>query len=589
MQVVAQKMPNLRFLSNKNPTRFQYRRKRKTAVVWTLSTLALLFLLNGCARPEKKPTKREIATISNHQFLKQKYFDPWTLTSENPQNPIPFYAAHGNTGGLVDANGDYIEKYVAGRYRNHRLEQVTKPKPETPLNASGVFPYQQTIDFQNGTFQTQQGSQLRTIQLGGRSTSQWQKLWRDSDIVIEGDPEAQQVTHANLFYLLSSTFAGSTHSLPPMGLSSNVYNGRIFWDADVWMLPALIVQHPAAARSIVAYRFKTLPQAKRNARAHGLPGAEYAWESTDTGEETASAGFAAERHVTSGVAFAAWQYYLWTGDRNYLKTEGWPILQATAQYWAKRARLESDGRFHIRRVLGPDETSRIKDDNAYTNAGARANLRWAVRAAKILGEKPDVNWTKVADRIYLPFDKKLGIIAQYERMRHNLRARQADAMLLLHPLDEPLNDKSAGRMLDWYVAHTNDKGPAMTSAIHSIVAARLGRSTQAMQEFRESYRPFMRGPWAAFAEKRGTNDVYFLTGMGGSLQSILYGFAGLQARPIDETGRGRRLIADVHAALWADPHLPPGWKSLKIKGIRFRGQTLDLNIAADNSMTVQKH
>ena len=33
-----------------------------------------------------------------------------------------------------------------------------------------------------------------------------------------------------------------------------------------------------------------------------------------------------ERHITADVGWAAWQYYLWTGDKAYLAKEGWPVL-----------------------------------------------------------------------------------------------------------------------------------------------------------------------------------------------------------------------------------------------------------------------
>ena len=222
---------------------------------------------------------------------------------------------------------------------------------------------------------------VRCITQGANVDIDWPHIWQTSDIVIDGDPEAQQVTHANLFYLLSSTFPGSTYSIPPMGLSSNVYGGHIFWDADVWMLPALIVQHPEYAKPIVDYRFKLLAQAKKNAKAHGYAGAEYPWESADTGKEEAPGEFAQERHITADVAFAAWQWYLWTGDNAYLKREGWPLLQATAQYWVSRVTKGTDGKYHIKGVLSPDETAGLVDDDAYTNAVVRYNLQAATRAA----------------------------------------------------------------------------------------------------------------------------------------------------------------------------------------------------------------
>ncbi len=94
--------------------------------------------------------------------------------------------------------------------------------------------------------------------------------------------------------------------------------------------------------SIIDYRFKTLGQAKKNAAAHGYQGAEYAWESADTGKEMVGAEFAKERHITADVGWAAWQYYLWTGDKSYLKNEGWPILQAYADYWLSRVTKGTD-------------------------------------------------------------------------------------------------------------------------------------------------------------------------------------------------------------------------------------------------------
>ena len=301
-----------------------------------------------------------------------------------------------------------------------------------------------------------------------------------------------------------------------MGLSSNVYGGHIFWDADVWMLPALIVQHPDYAKPIVDYRFKLLAQAKKNAKAHGYAGAEYPWESADTGKEEAPGDFAKERHITADVAFAAWQWYLWTGDNAYLKREGWPLLQATAQYWASRVTKGADGKYHIKGVLSPDETAGVVDDDAYTNAVVRYNLQAATRAAALVGQSPDPRWRIIADALFLPYDTARAIPAENSTpMTDRFSAKQADTLLLLHPLHVPYDAATQKRMLDFYAAHTMKTGPAMTSSIHAVVAARLGLAQQSLDEFHDSYRPFERAPWDAFSEKRTTNNVYFLTGMAG--------------------------------------------------------------------------
>ena len=53
---------------------------------------------------------------------------------------------------------------------------------------------------------------------------------------------------------------------------------------------------------------------------------------------------------------------------------GAEILLETSRFWASRVELESDGRYHIRGVIGPDEYHEGVDDNAYTNVMAAFNI-----------------------------------------------------------------------------------------------------------------------------------------------------------------------------------------------------------------------
>ena len=50
-----------------------------------------------------------------------------------------------------------------------------------------------------------------------------------------------------LYHLYSFTREGTSFSLSPMGLSGLGYNGHVFWDADLWMFPPLLVLHPEMA------------------------------------------------------------------------------------------------------------------------------------------------------------------------------------------------------------------------------------------------------------------------------------------------------------------------------------------------------
>jgi trehalose/maltose hydrolase-like predicted phosphorylase len=126
----------------------------------------------------------------------------------------------------------------------------------------------------------------------------------------------------------------------------------------------------------------------------------------------------------------------------------------------------------------------------------------------------------------------------------------------------------------------------MTAGIESVIASRLSRGPQSLDLFRASYRPFMRAPWDAFSEKRSSDNVYFLTGMACSLESVFYGFGGLQVAGPGDTGHGTKLAQVGDAALYADPHLPPGWTTLQIQGIHFRGTILDMTVSRGNHVTI---
>ena len=561
--------------------------------------LATGLLLTGCHNngtspaPNSSPSPPEQAAAANALFLNQKTFNPWVLTSSNPSSPIPFYQCDGKVSLAVSANGVGSQGFRAGKYWDGQLEPVPDLDLVKSFKAIANQPalpqqkYQQSLDLQSGTLTTFLPPGKSNYVFHYQVSRNWPRLWQTSDIVIQGDPEAQQVTHANLFYLLSSTYPGSDHSIPPMGLSSNIYGGHIFWDAEVWMMPALIVQHPDYARSILDYRFKLLGQAKKNAKAHGFAGAEYPWESADTGTEMVGGEFAKERHITADVGWAAWQYYLWTGDKAYLAKQGWPVLSATAAYWVSRVSKGADGKYHVKDVLSPDETADVVDDDAWTNAVVQANLRAATRAAKVVGQSGDPRWATIADGLYFPYDKARGIPAENAKpMTDRFSAKQADTLLLVHPLNVPMDAGTEGKALDFYTAHTIKNGPAMTASIQAVVAAKLGRGQESLDQFRESYRPFMRGPWDAFSEKRTSNRVYFCTGMGGCLQSVLYGFAGLQVVESGQKGQGTKIAGDGEASLYADPHLPPGWGGLVVKGVHFRGKTLDVAVMPGNKVTV---
>lgn len=79
--------------------------------------------------------------------------------------------------------------------------------------------------------------------------SLWNELM-ESDILIEGDDEAQRRfgLHFSTFILLAGKEAGL--SISPMGLSSQGYNGHIFWDSELWMFPPMLLLNKGIAESL---------------------------------------------------------------------------------------------------------------------------------------------------------------------------------------------------------------------------------------------------------------------------------------------------------------------------------------------------
>ena len=385
-------------------------------------------------------------------------------------------------------------------------------------------------------------------------TDAWAELWK-SDIKIDGDPQAQQDIHSMLYHLYSFSRAGTAYSPSPMGLSGLGYNGHVFWDADLWMFPAMLVLHPEIAKSMVEYRFQRLAAAKQNAFEHGYKGAMFPWESADNGvEETPVWALTGpfEHHITADVALAAWQYYCVTQDKQWLLEKGWPILSATADFWASRVERNAPGHYDINKVVAADEWAENVDNNAFTNAAAIANLRNAAAAAQVLGFTPDPDWQLVAQNIpILKFPD--GVTKEFASYKGE-GIKQADVNLLGYPLNIITDQAQVKKDLEYYEARIPKEGtPAMTEGIFALLYARLGNGEKAYHFFKDAYEPNLDPPFRVIAETKGGTNPYFATGAGGILQSVLMGFGGL-----DITPEG---ITQIKSAL------PPNWRSVTITGV----------------------
>jgi trehalose/maltose hydrolase-like predicted phosphorylase len=285
-------------------------------------------------------------------------------------------------------------------------------------------------------------------------TLAWAQLWERFHTSLEqehqGGPQAALTVRLYLFHLLQTL---STHTLeadagvPARGLHGEAYRGHIFWD-ELFVLPVLTLRAPGLTRSLLSYRYRRLPAARAAARACGLRGALYPWQSGSDGREVSQLIHLnplsgrwlpdvsrLQRHAGLAVAFTTWHYYEASGDLGFLQEEGAEMILDIARYWASLATLDPDlDRFVIRGVMGPDEfhtgypgaEDAGVDNNAYTNIMAVWVLRRALDVLEALPVRRRVElteslglrrgevrlWQEMVHKMLVPFHD--GVISQFE-------------------------------------------------------------------------------------------------------------------------------------------------------------------------------
>lgn len=447
----------------------------------------------------------------------------------------------------------------------------------------------------------------------GAHEAAWNERWEASDVVIEGDDETQRALRFAVYHLTSAANPDDERvSVGARGLTGDAYFGHVFWDTEIYLLPFYTAVWPEAARAMLMYRYHTLPAARAKAAREGFKGAQYAWESADTGEETTPERVVGpdgsmidiltgkmELHISADIAYAVWQYWRATGDDDFFLQAGAEILLETARFWASRAVAETDGGRHIRHVIGPDEYHEDVDDNAFTNVMARWNIgraleaidilraRWPERAAELcdrlaLREEELADWRDAATRIVTGLDAATGLYEQFagfhrlepidlslyadrkvpidvvigrERTQASQVVKQADVVALLALLPEAFPGGTADANFRYYeprCAH----GSSLSAGMHALVAARLGDADMALRFLRQAAEADIE------LDPNSAGGVR-IAGVGGAWQAAVLGFAGLD------------LGGD---AIGLNPRLPPQWSRLSF-GARWRGRSVQVRIA----------
>jgi len=449
--------------------------------------------------------------------------------------------------------------------------------------------------------------------------------WQRADIVVDGDDGIQQALRFGLFQLCQGVGRDGRASIAAKGLSGPGYDGHLFWDAELYVLPALLAGHPELARGMLLHRVRALDAARARAAELGHAGALYPWR-TITGEEASSffpAG-TAQVHIDADIAYALERYLAATADDSLLWQGGLAMLVETARFWLSRGTFVArrGGAFCLHTVTGPDEYTAMVDNNTYTNLMARGHLRFAAdtvarlqgqeRFAEIAGElaltdDEVASWREAAERMALPFDTELGIHAQDDGFLDKepwdpttIPPERRPLLLHYHPLDiyrrqvlkqpdvvlavylrEAEFSRAEARRDYQYYERLTTHDSSLSPCVHGIVAARLGRVEEAVGYLRTTARIDLDDI------NRNVEDGLHTAAMGGAVLGVLHGLAGM--RVVATAAASAAAGADEPAAAASGepllsfvPRLPAAWRGYRFR-LAFRGRLLE--VAADREET----
>jgi len=384
------------------------------------------------------------------------------------------------------------------------------------------------------------------------------RFWDQADVEVEGDAEIQQAVRFSLFHVLQAGARGEDRPIPAKGLTGPGYDGHAFWDTESFVLPMLMLIAPEAAASALRWRQKTLPAAQQRAAKLGFAGAAFPWR-TITGQEASGywpASIAAF-HVNAAFADACSRYAAATADSDFERDTGFELLAQIARLWRSLGHRDSDGRFHIDGVTGPDEYSAIADDNVYTNLMAQRNLLDAARAAERYPDRARelavdsdeaAGWRDAATAMFIPYDDTLGVHPQaagftghqvwdfaatpadhYPLMLHypyfdlyrRQVVKQADLVLAMQACSDAFTAEQKTRNFDYYEALTV-RDSSLSASTQAVIAAEVGELDLAFDYLGE----------AALMDlddlEHNTRDGLHIASLAGSYVALITGFAGLR-------------------------------------------------------------
>ena len=391
----------------------------------------------------------------------------------------------------------------------------------------------------------------------------WRGRWDKMDVRIDHDESAQQGIRYNLFQTLC-TYDGTDPRLNigPKGFTGEKYGGATYWDTEMFCLPMVLsTLGQGAAKNLLYYRYLHLPKAMENARRLGCSGALYPMV-TFTGEECHNEWEITfeEIHRNAAIFYAIYLYHAYSGDDGYLRAYGLPVMLEICRYWASRATWNAKRRaYMILGVTGPNEYENNVNNNWYTNRMAKFCLeQTALYARTVIGtkalspfqssEREIAAFERMAKKIYLPEDKKLGVFVQqdgfldkelrgadtldpaerpinqrwsWDRILRSCFIKQADVLQGLYCLRHLYDTETIARNFRFYEPMTVHES-SLSSCVHAVLAADIGDYDKAVELYRRTARLDLDNV------NNDTEDGLHITSMAGSWMAIVKGFAGLR-------------------------------------------------------------
>jgi alpha,alpha-trehalose phosphorylase len=420
------------------------------------------------------------------------------------------------------------------------------------------------------------------------------RFWACADVELEGDSAIQQAVRFGLFHILQAGARAEGRAIATKGLTGPGYDGHAFWDTETFVLPVLTYTAPDAAAHALRWRHSTLPLAIERARQLRLNGAAFPWR-TIHGEECSGywpAGSAAF-HVNADIAGAAVRYVRATDDTAFEQTTGLDLLVHTARLWRSLGHPDSEGRFRIDGVTGPDEYSAVADNNVYTNLMAQENLFAAADAAarhperaRELGvdDEEITSWREAAAGMVIPYNATLGVHSQaegftghevwdfanttaeqyplllhfpYFDLYRKQVVKQADLVLAMQLHPDSFTHEEKARNFAYYDRLTV-RDSSLSACVQAVIAAEVGHLDLAEDYLAE----------AALMDlhdlEHNTASGLHLASLGGIWTALVAGYAGMR---------------HTDAGLSFAPRLPPGLIRLAF-GLHLAGGTLRVEVSS---------